>query len=93
MPVGWFELADPAGRSFRAYPALGGAAFADLRLTPVLAVGVATELTANVIPNRADDPQYIVRLIGQVVTVSQETTSMVLMLASLTLIEPDAHKG
>jgi hypothetical protein len=54
MPVGWFELADPAGRSFRAYPALGGAAFADLRLTPVLAVGVATELTANVIPNRAD---------------------------------------
>jgi hypothetical protein len=54
MPVGWFELADPAGRSFRAYPALGGAAFADLRLTPVLAVGIATELTANVIPNRAD---------------------------------------
>jgi predicted helicase len=28
-------------------------------------------------PNRADDPQYIVRLIGQVITVSLETVKIV----------------
>ena len=28
-------------------------------------------------PNRADDPEYIVRLIGQVITVSLETTQLV----------------
>jgi predicted helicase len=28
-------------------------------------------------PNRADDPQYIVRLIGQVITVSLETVKVV----------------
>jgi len=28
-------------------------------------------------PNRADDPQYILRLIGQVITVSLETVSIV----------------
>ena len=28
-------------------------------------------------PNRADDPQYIMRLIGQVITVSMETVKLV----------------
>ena len=28
-------------------------------------------------PNRADDPQYIVRLIGKVITVSLETVAIV----------------
>jgi hypothetical protein len=33
-------------------------------------------------PNRADDPQYIVRLIGQVITVSRETIKLVKTLSS-----------
>jgi predicted helicase len=28
-------------------------------------------------PNRADDPQYILRLVGQVITVSRETVKVV----------------
>jgi predicted helicase len=36
-------------------------------------------------PNRLDDEQYIVRLIGQVVTVSLETVEIVLKLGELTL--------
>ena len=40
-------------------------------------------------PNRADDPQYIVRLVGQVVTVSVETVKLVRALASeVVLPEP-----
>lgn len=38
-------------------------------------------------PNRADDPQYIVRLIGQVVTVSVETVRLVDALARVRLVE------
>ena len=34
-------------------------------------------------PNRLDDEQYIVRLLGQVITVSLETVKMVKVLASL----------
>jgi predicted helicase len=34
-------------------------------------------------PNREDDPQYILRLIGQVVTVSVETVKIVRSLAPL----------
>jgi len=34
-------------------------------------------------PNRADDPEYILRLIGQVVTVSLETVKIVKSLPSL----------
>ena len=34
-------------------------------------------------PNRADDPQYIVRLIGQVITVSLETMKIVKSLPDL----------
>ena len=33
-------------------------------------------------PNRADDPQYIVRLIGQVITISLETVKLVESLGS-----------
>jgi predicted helicase len=36
-------------------------------------------------PNRADDPQYVVRLIGQVITVSLETVKIVLSLLPLGL--------
>jgi predicted helicase len=38
-------------------------------------------------PNRADDPQYIVRLIGQVTTVSIETAKLVRSLAANPLLE------
>jgi len=38
-------------------------------------------------PNRPDDPQYILRLIGQVVTVSLETTMIVRLLPPLGLPE------
>jgi predicted helicase len=38
-------------------------------------------------PNRADDPQYIVRLIGRVVTVSVETVRLVDALAQVRLVE------
>ena len=34
-------------------------------------------------PNRADDPQYIVKLIGQVITVSLETVDIVENLPTL----------
>ncbi len=36
-------------------------------------------------PNRLDDPEYIVRLIGQVVTVSLETVRLVKELATLSI--------
>ncbi len=36
-------------------------------------------------PNRLDDEEYIVRLIGRVVTVSLETVAVVLKLSDLTL--------
>jgi len=39
-------------------------------------------------PNRADDPEYIVRLIGQVITVSLETVTLVSSLATLPIL-PD----
>jgi len=38
-------------------------------------------------PNRADDPQYILRLIGQVITVSLETVKIVKALPPLGLLE------
>ena len=37
-------------------------------------------------PNRADDPQYIVRLIGQVVAVSLETVAIVEGLPELEIL-------
>lgn len=55
MPVGWFELYDPAGRDFRAYPALGVAAFVDYRLNRYASLGLSPALTLNVIPNRGMD--------------------------------------
>ena len=36
-------------------------------------------------PNREDDPKYILRLIGQVITVSLETNSIVAALPTLGL--------
>ena len=38
-------------------------------------------------PNRADDPQYIVKLIGKVVTVSLETVDIVDGLSALEIVE------
>jgi predicted helicase len=38
-------------------------------------------------PNRADDPQYIVRLIGQVITVSIETVKLVQSLIAKRLLD------
>lgn len=40
-------------------------------------------------PNREDDPEYIVRLIGQVITVSLETVRLVKELGRLQLSEQD----
>lgn len=40
-------------------------------------------------PNREDDPEYVVRLIGQVVTVSLETVKLVRELATLPLLPAD----
>jgi len=37
-------------------------------------------------PNRPDDPQYIVRLIGQVITVSIETVGVVKSLSARSLL-------
>lgn len=37
-------------------------------------------------PNRADDPQYIVRLIGQVIAISLETNRLVRSLANESLL-------
>ena len=46
---------------------------------------VSTDKRAGIVndPNREDDPEYIVRLIGQVVTVSAETVRLVRELARL----------
>jgi predicted helicase len=37
-------------------------------------------------PNRADDPQYIVRLIGQVTTVSLETAKLLIALSEFSIL-------
>jgi predicted helicase len=42
-------------------------------------------------PNRADDPQYIVRLIGQVVTISLETVKIVRALPELGIPPPSGR--
>ncbi len=44
-------------------------------------------------PNRDDDPQYIVRLIGQVVTVSVATVRLVDALARVTLVAEETMAG
>ena len=41
-------------------------------------------------PNRADDPEYIVRLIGQVITVSLETVKLVRRLDKSSIVETSA---
>lgn len=49
---------------------------------------VTTDKRSGIVndPNRDDDPEYIVRLIGQVVTVSLETVRLVRELAALPLL-------
>ena len=51
---------------------------------------VSTDARPGIVndPNRPDDPQYIVRLIGQVVTVSLETVKLVAELAALGIDQP-----
>ena len=44
-------------------------------------------------PNREDDPEYIVRLLKQVVTVSGETVQIVNALPTLVLPEPAAKEA
>jgi predicted helicase len=49
---------------------------------------VSTDKRSGIVndPNREDDPEYIVRLIGQVVTVSLETVRLVRQLSALQLL-------
>jgi predicted helicase len=49
---------------------------------------VSTDARSGIVndPNRADDPEYIVRLIGQVITVSLETVKLVRELGMLQLL-------
>jgi predicted helicase len=49
---------------------------------------VSTDKRSSIVndPNREDDPEYIVRLIGQVVTVSFETVRLVRELSALPLL-------
>ncbi|MGA8086492.1 MAG: type ISP restriction/modification enzyme [Terracidiphilus sp.] len=51
---------------------------------------VSTDKRSGIVndPNRADDPEYIVRLIGQVAVVSLETVRLVRELAALPLLPP-----
>jgi predicted helicase len=48
---------------------------------------ISTDKRSNITndPNREDDPQYIVRLIGQVISVSLETVRLVNELSTLTI--------
>jgi predicted helicase len=48
---------------------------------------VSTDARSGIVndPNRPDDPEYIVRLLGQVVTVSVETVQLVRELAGLSI--------
>ena len=48
---------------------------------------VSTDARSGIVndPNREDDPEYIVRLIGQAVTVSIETVNLVKELASFSI--------
>jgi len=49
---------------------------------------VSTDVRSGIVndPNREDDPEYIVRLIGQVITVSIATVKLVNQLSSLPLL-------
>jgi predicted helicase len=54
---------------------------------------VSTDARSGIVndPNRDDDPEYIVRLIGQVITVSLETVKLVRELAMLQLLPDQAR--
>ncbi len=53
---------------------------------------VSTDKRSGIVndPNRADDQEYIVRLIGQVITVSLETVRLVRELSGLPLLNPES---
>ncbi len=53
---------------------------------------VSTDPRSGIVndPNRPDDPKYILRLIGQVITVSLETQKIIAALPSLNLGTPSA---
>ena len=55
---------------------------------------VSTDKRSGIVndPNRADDPEYIVRLIGQVITVSLETMKIVKGLPALVICVDSAGK-
>ena len=44
-------------------------------------------------PNRADDPQYILRLLGQVISVSLETVKIVAGLPVLGIAEEEGEEA
>jgi len=48
---------------------------------------VSTDKRSGIVndPNREDDPQYILRLVGQVITVSLETQTIIAALPTLNL--------
>ncbi len=56
---------------------------------------VSTDKRSGIVndPNRADDPEYIVRLIGQVITVSIETVKIVKALPELVIESSEAAKA
>ncbi len=55
-------------------------------------VQVSTDKRSGIVndPNRADDPEYIVRLIGQVITVSLETMRIIKGLPPLAIAVTDS---
>jgi hypothetical protein len=61
--------------------------FCPFRFLECPAVMVSTDKRSGIVndPNRADDPEYVVRLIGQVITVSLETMKIVKSLPDLGL--------
>ena len=44
-------------------------------------------------PNRADDPEYIVRLVGRIVTVSVETVKLVEQIAAVDIVASEGGDG
>ena len=82
-----------AGNLKRELPGIPAAAF-DYRLGNRSALKwvidqyrVSTDPRSGIVndPNRPDDPKYILRLIGQVITVSLETQKLIAALPSLNL--------
>jgi len=79
-PYGWHLVPEYAFKGTDKQPLRADGALVD-DLTDARS-GIVNDL------NREDDPQYILRLIGQVITVSLETQSIIAALPSLGLGEP-----